>query len=92
MALTPAERMARTRARRREDRMHLAIDDVDRPLVEDALIRRELLDAKDVDDRAAFAAAARAALEEWAEQQLTPPASPENGDVARNVTAFRFLP
>ena len=91
-ALTAAERMARTRARRAAGRMHLAIDDVDRPLIEDALLRRKLLAAKDVDDRAAFAVAARAALEEWAEAQLTPPASPENGDVARNAAVFRFVP
>ena len=90
-ALTAAERMARTRARRRGGRIHIALDP-DRALLEDALVRCNLLAPQDVDDRAAFGAAAQAALEQWAEMQLAPPAAPDDQDVARNAATFRFVP
>jgi hypothetical protein len=77
-AFSPAQRMARTRARRRDGLICLELKEVKQALVEDALLRRGLLAAHKVDDKSKFAAAALVALHEWAEAQLTPPASPDD--------------
>jgi hypothetical protein len=77
LEVTPAERMAKARARRRAGRMLLKWVDIDQDAVPHALVALGVLDRAHLDDEAEIARAAAKILN----------ALPHLG-VARNVTDF----
>ena len=85
-AQTPAEYQRRYRRRRREGRRVVPVE-IDESIIEDALIRRGFLLARDADDPKKLAAA----LCEAVRQLITPPAELED-TVMHNGVVFRVGP